>query len=135
MWTIGILIVAVIVLGVYAARGRLGQLGPDVPDRPGPDLPEGPLNGEDVRQVHFAVVTRGYEMSQVDAVLERLAAQLDVGAETSWRYLAGGSPIVGSTTEPALSSELRDNGGTGVSDGVHDDEKRGSNGSNEAPNR
>ncbi len=135
MWTIGILIVAVIALGVYAARGRLGQLGPDVPDRPGPDLPEGPLNGEDLRQVHFAVVTRGYEMSQVDAVLARLAAQLDDGTETGWSSPAGGSTSAGGTPDPASFSELGDNGGTGVSDGVHDDEKRGSNGSNEAPNR
>lgn len=38
VWALGILVVVIIVLGLWAARGRLGQLGPQLPDRPGPDL-------------------------------------------------------------------------------------------------
>ncbi|MFZ2625763.1 MAG: DivIVA domain-containing protein [Propionibacterium sp.] len=138
MWSIGILIVAVIALGVYAARGRLGQLGPDVPDRPGPDLGDGPLTGSELREVHFAVVTRGYEMGQVDAVMARLASQLEAAASLHGALrtdAVGSSTSRGGTPDSASPRQLGDNGGTGVSDGVHDDEKRGSNGSNEAPNR
>ncbi|SER47049.1 DivIVA domain-containing protein [Propionibacterium cyclohexanicum] len=135
MWAIGILIVVVIALGVFAAHGQLGQLGPELPDRPGPDLPDGELSADDVKQIHFAVVTRGYEMSQVDAVLARLEGQLrchETGAFSSSLEPA----VIGSVTSGSASSpDLGDNGSTGVSDGVHDDEKRGSNGSNEAPNR
>lgn len=76
VWALGILVVAVIVFGLWAARGRLGQLGPQLPDRPGPDLPEGPVSAEALGAVKFAVVTRGYDMEQVDAVLARLVEQL-----------------------------------------------------------
>ncbi|WP_316669859.1 DivIVA domain-containing protein [uncultured Propionibacterium sp.] len=76
VWVLGILVVGVVVLGLWAARGRLGQLGPQLPDRPGPDLPDGPVSADDLLSVKFAVVTRGYDMEQVDAVLARLSGQL-----------------------------------------------------------
>jgi DivIVA domain-containing protein len=36
-----------------------------------------PLDGDDVRGLRFGVALRGYAMDQVDAVLDRLAAELD----------------------------------------------------------
>jgi DivIVA domain-containing protein len=39
-------------------------------------LPAGPLNAEDVRRVRFGLALRGYRMSEVDEVLERVAAEL-----------------------------------------------------------
>ena len=54
VWALGILVVGVIALGLWAARGHLGQLGPQLPERPGPDLPDGPVSAEDLRAVRFA---------------------------------------------------------------------------------
>ncbi|MFT8395066.1 DivIVA domain-containing protein [Propionibacterium sp.] len=141
MWAIGILIVVVIVCGVFAARGRLGQLGPAVEDRPGPDLGDGAITADDLRMMRFAVVTRGYAPAQVDAVLDRIAVQLrsangNAGTDSSWHVdPANTLPAVPAAPSPAPSAPLGDNRSIGVSDGVRDDEKRGSNGSNEAPNR
>ena len=38
---------------------------------------EGPLTGEDLRRVRFTTAFRGYRMSEVDALLARLAAELE----------------------------------------------------------
>ena len=39
--------------------------------------PEGPLRADDLRRVRFSLAFRGYRMSEVDALLDRLARQLD----------------------------------------------------------
>jgi len=71
--------IAVVLLGIawFAGQGRLGGMPPLVDDRPGMDLPDTPLTGDDLHGVRFAVTLRGYSMSQVDALLDRLAKQLD----------------------------------------------------------
>jgi DivIVA domain-containing protein len=38
---------------------------------------ERPLSAEDVRTVRFTTAFRGYRMAEVDALLERVAAELD----------------------------------------------------------
>jgi DivIVA domain-containing protein len=76
-WFIAIIAVVVAGLTWLAMQGRLGGMPPLIDDRPGPDLPEGDIASADLREVHFAVVTRGYSMPQVDAVLDRLADQLE----------------------------------------------------------
>ncbi|WP_010541411.1 DivIVA domain-containing protein [Dietzia alimentaria] len=40
-------------------------------------LPEGPLAGEDLREVRFGMSARGYTMSEVDWTLEHAAAEID----------------------------------------------------------
>ena len=47
-------------------------------DRVAPDLPPGELTADELRDVQFAVVPRGYSMAQVDALLERLAEERDL---------------------------------------------------------
>ncbi|HSN43498.1 MAG TPA: DivIVA domain-containing protein [Propionibacteriaceae bacterium] len=71
--------VAVLVIGltVALASGRLGAMPEAIVDRPVPRLPDGELSATDVRDASFAVVMRGYSMEQVDALLSRLADQLD----------------------------------------------------------
>jgi len=76
-WLIVILAVLVAGLAWLVAQGRFGAMPPLVDDRPGPDLPEADLVSDDLREVRFAVVPRGYSMTQVDALLDRLADQLD----------------------------------------------------------
>ena len=73
-WTI----VVVLILGGVAvlASGRGGAM--TAPDRRTPfRLPEGPLGADDVRRVRFRGAVRGYRMDEVDALLDRLAAQLE----------------------------------------------------------
>ena len=70
--------VAVVVIGIVilVANRRMGGMPPVVDDRPGMDLPDRALNGEDLKGVRFAIVSRGYSMGQVDALLDRLGNQL-----------------------------------------------------------
>ena len=55
-----------------------------------------PLDGEAVRGLRFGVALRGYAMDQVDAVLDRLAAELDARdarvAEVEAQLAARGGP-------------------------------------------
>ena len=110
VWVIGILVVVVIGLAVFAGVGRLGEMPDQLDDRPGPDLPDEQLTGADVRNVKFAVTTRGYSMEQVDAVLERLAAQIDAGAAQG----LGDGNTAGTSLNPSARAWLDamlDNGG------------------------
>lgn len=77
VWILCAVVIVIIGGAVLAASGRFGAVPPVVDDRPAPDLPEGGLGPEDLREVRFAVVARGYSMAQVDALLDRLAGQLE----------------------------------------------------------
>ncbi len=63
------------VAAVAATRNDVGlaQAPPDAADLA---LPDGRLRADDVRQVRFGLTLRGYRMSEVDAVLDRVAADL-----------------------------------------------------------
>jgi len=76
-WFIVILAVVVIGIAWVIAQGRLGGMPPLVDDRPGPDLADAAISGDDLRGLRLAVTMRGYSMEQVDALLDRLANQLD----------------------------------------------------------
>jgi DivIVA domain-containing protein len=79
MWFFAILVV--LVLGGVAAlgAGRGAPMAPAYDDRPDALVPrDGPLRAEDVRTVRFSLAFRGYHMSEVDALLDRVARQLDV---------------------------------------------------------
>lgn len=72
-------IVVVLVLGGVAlvAAGRGAPMTEEHDDRPDVVVPAGDLRGEDLRRVRFGVTFRGYRMTEVDVLLDRLAAQLD----------------------------------------------------------
>lgn len=73
-------ILAVLVLGAVAvvASGRGAGMSEVYDDRPDARVPErGPLDAGDLRRVRFSPALRGYRMSEVDALLDRLARQLD----------------------------------------------------------
>ncbi len=72
-------IVVVLVLGGIAlvAAGRGAPMTEEYDDRPDVVVPAGDLRSEDLRRVRFGVTFRGYRMTEVDALLDRLAAQLD----------------------------------------------------------
>ena len=83
MWFFAAL--GVVLLGGIAvvASGRAGSMPPAYDDSPEVVLPEGPLGPEDLRRVRFPSAVRGYRMAEVDALLDRLAAQLEHDARGS----------------------------------------------------
>lgn len=77
MWLFAILVVLVMGGVAVVASGRTGALPEEYADRPDVVVPSGPLRGEDLRKVRFGLGLRGYRMNEVDALLARLADQLD----------------------------------------------------------
>lgn len=78
MWFFAVLIVLTIGGIAVVASGRGAPLAPAYDDRPDAVVPVGrPLTGADLKAVRFSTAVRGYRASEVDALLDRLAAQLD----------------------------------------------------------
>lgn len=77
-WFFAFLIVALMGVVAVVAAGRGGVMSEVYDDRPDSRVQaDGPLVGEDLRRVRFSTAFRGYRMSEVDELLDRLAAELD----------------------------------------------------------
>lgn len=75
MWVFAILVG--LVLGVVAtvAAGKVGHLPPaETSSLPARDVP---LDAEALRTTRFSLALRGYRMDEVDALLDRVAAEWD----------------------------------------------------------
>jgi DivIVA domain-containing protein len=78
MWFFAVLIVLAIGGVAVVASGRGAPLAPGYDDRPDAVVPvDRPLTGDDLRAVRFSTAVRGYRASEVDSLLDRLAAQLE----------------------------------------------------------
>lgn len=78
MWFFAILIVLALGGIALVAAGRGQPLAPAYDDRPDSLVPaDRPLSAEDLRRVRFPVALRGYRMAEVDALLDRLAAEYE----------------------------------------------------------
>ena len=78
MWFFAIMIVLALGGIALLAAGRGTPMAEVYDDRPDLDLPEtGPIRGSDLRRVRFSLAFRGYRMSEVDSLLDRLASQLE----------------------------------------------------------
>jgi DivIVA domain-containing protein len=78
MWFFAVLIVLAIGGVAVVAAGHGAPLAREYDDRPDAVVPaDRPLTGADLEAVRFSTVLRGYRASEVDALLERLAAQID----------------------------------------------------------
>ena len=78
-WFFAILVVAVLGGVAVVASGRGGSMAETYDDRPDALVPvDGPLGARDLRRVTFSTAFRGYRMSEVDALLDRLADELEV---------------------------------------------------------
>ena len=83
-WVFAILIVLALGGVAVVASGRGTPMAEVYDDRPDATVPSsGPLAGEDLRRVRFSIALRGYRMSEVDALLDRLASQLERHEESS----------------------------------------------------
>jgi DivIVA domain-containing protein len=84
MWLFAVLVVLVMAGIAMVASGRGGSMAPAYDDRPDLALPtDRPLEAQDLRTVRFPLALRGYRMSDVDAVLARLATELEDRGDTS----------------------------------------------------
>jgi DivIVA domain-containing protein len=79
VFVLGLLVVGgLLFLGGSLLLGRGETQPPAEPDRSPVQLPEGrPVGGDDVRALQVSVAFRGYRMSEVDWLLDQLAAALD----------------------------------------------------------
>lgn len=77
VWFLGVVVLLLVGGIVVVAAGAGEGLSPAETDEPRPVLPEGPLRARDLRAVRFSTAVRGYRAAEVDALLDRLAAQLD----------------------------------------------------------
>ena len=98
-WFFAFLIVALLGAVAVVAAGRGGSMVEVYDDRPDSRVQaDGPLTAEDVRRVRFSTAFRGYRMSEVDALLDRLAVELDEARQAAG---TAPSPQVAEDGEPA----------------------------------
>lgn len=77
LWVAGILIVVTLGGVAAVAAGIGGVMASADDDRRPLDLPEGPITAAELREVRLNVAVRGYRMDEVDALLARLADQME----------------------------------------------------------
>lgn len=106
-----ILLVAVVVLCFVVALllGLGGGMGRPTSSLSHEPLPEGDLHDEDLDELRFDVNVRGYRMSQVDGVVDRLRRELREKDEHI-AFLESGSAVTSDQTEadedePAASDD------------------------------
>jgi DivIVA domain-containing protein len=76
MWFFAVLLVLAMGGVALLAAGKGTPLAEVYDDRPDALVPaEGPLTAADLRRVRFSIALRGYRMSEVDALLDRLATE------------------------------------------------------------
>jgi DivIVA domain-containing protein len=109
MWFFAILVVLVMGGVAAVAAGRGAPMSDAYDDRPDALVPAGrALGAEDVRRVRFSLAFRGYRMSEVDALLDRLADQLDAGeARAAGPPDAGDAPGQGEVADTPAAREAR----------------------------
>jgi DivIVA domain-containing protein len=83
-WLFALVVVAVLGATAVVAAGRGGSMSEVHDDRPDAVVPaDRPLTATDLRVVRFGTALRGYRMAEVDALLERLAAELESRGQSS----------------------------------------------------
>jgi DivIVA domain-containing protein len=108
-WFFAVLVVLVMGGVAAVASGRGAPMSEEHDDRPDALVPaDGPLRAADLRRVRFPLALRGYRMSEVDALLDRLARQLDD---------APADDRPGDATQPSLEPSLEPTGEVGPSRG------------------
>jgi DivIVA domain-containing protein len=94
----------ILVLVGSLATGRSGGLENDAPDAPPFVLPTGPLRAADLSSIRLPLAIRGYRMAEVDALLDRIASQLEAA-----RQWAAAGPA-----DPAQAERVTDSDGLGA---------------------
>ena len=71
MWVLGVIAIGIIACGVFLVSDKFGSMPELVDDHPAPRLPESDFTAENLADVRFATVMRGYAPHQVDELLDR----------------------------------------------------------------
>lgn len=77
IWLLLVLVLLAIGAAAVVAFGPGAPLTRAFDDRRDVTVPEDRIGGADLRRLRFTTAFRGYRASEVDALLERLASQLD----------------------------------------------------------
>lgn len=81
MWVFAVLIVLAMGGVALLAAGHGEPMAPAYDDRPDALVPANrPVGAADLRKVRFSLAVRGYRMAEVDALLARLASQMEDSA-------------------------------------------------------
>jgi DivIVA domain-containing protein len=82
MWLFAVLIVLAMGGVAVVAAGRGAPMAPAYDDRPDATVPaDGEIGADELRRVRFSLALRGYRMSEVDALLDRLAREKEAAAD------------------------------------------------------
>jgi DivIVA domain-containing protein len=82
MWLFAVLVVLAMGGVAMFAAGRGAPMARVYDDRPDALVPtDRPIGAEDLRRVRFSIAFRGYRMSEVDALLDRLAREREAGTD------------------------------------------------------
>jgi DivIVA domain-containing protein len=105
-WFFAVLVVLLMGAVAVVAAGAGGSMTEVYDDRPDSRVQaEGPLTAEDIRTVRFTTAFRGYRMSEVDALLERLAIELDEARAEAARGEAARADTGERQNRPATEEE------------------------------
>ena len=78
MWLFAILVVLAMGGIAMVASGRGTPMAPAYDDRPDVVVPRDvDLGADDLRTIRFSLAFRGYRMSEVDSLLDRLAREME----------------------------------------------------------
>ena len=98
MWVFAVLIVLAMAGIALLAAGRGEPMQPAYDDRPDARVPaDRPITADDLRRVRFSLAFRGYRMSEVDALLARLASEQEQQAAAA---TSAPPPAPGPTEHP-----------------------------------
>ncbi len=76
MWVFAVLVVLAMGGVAMFAAGRGAPMVRVYDDRPDALVPsDRPIGADDLRRIRFSIAFRGYRMSEVDALLDRLASE------------------------------------------------------------
>ncbi|MCL2542394.1 MAG: DivIVA domain-containing protein [Nocardioidaceae bacterium] len=105
MWVFAILIVLAMGVVAMLATGRGEPMRRAYDDRPDSVVPaDRRILAEDLAKVRFPLAVRGYRMSEVDALLQRLAREMAPPPEPSPDV----APEISPTAEPEVGDETAD---------------------------
>ncbi len=111
VWFWVIVLIAIVGAIVVVVAGRGGEMADVYDDRPDATLPAGrPLTADDIRSVQLGTGFRGYRMDEVDALLQRIEADLldrETGGTASRSRDVEPAPRHISTTDPAAGPAAR----------------------------
>jgi DivIVA domain-containing protein len=110
MWVFAVLIVLAMGGIALLAAGRGEPMKPAYDDRPDARVPlDRTITADDLRRVRFSLAFRGYRMSEVDALLARMAMEQELRAAPS---TPSDAPAIAPSAGPGKHAAAKPAGGS-----------------------